>query len=717
MNSKVRLMKTMNALLLVLFPITTLWGQDQITFQDEFNYKDVYWSNSTWDDATYYRSIDQGRFNMEHRNPEGKYVTYKQVYIEKNKPFTLEADLYMSQGEPGAAVCFLLKDAKSAWYMFEIRPVERGIWCGIYHLDGSFETLNPNTDSDKVLRTNAVKGLKEVNNISIEWTLQEVTMFVNTREVVRIPIAKMGGSIPPLSYIGIHTAKNSQFWVDNIRIKQDITEIKLSDTKQQNFKKTLLPKEVNSETSERTPVISHDGKILYFIRNNHPKNTPAITMDDVWYSVITHDTLFGEAINVGKPINNNNHNAVIAVSADNTSLLLLGVYNVDGSFKKSGLSTSSLTANGWGAPTELVVEDYYNLGKYMEASMSNDGSVLILAIERKDAVGMNDLYVSFRKQNGTYSAPKNMGTQINTNQWEITPFLSADNMTLYFSSDGRNGFGSFDVYVTKRLDETWGNWSEPINLGASVNTTGYDAFFSISASGKYAYMVADYAGDKDIYRLQVPAKTKPEPVVLVNGYVKNGKNKSALESTILIKELETNKSITEFNSSAVDGSYTIVLAAGKKYSFFADKPGYYPVSENVDLIELSAFKEVKMDLYLFPIEKGQTIRLNNIFFDFNKSGLRTESYFELDKLVELMTKNNSMFIELGGHTDNVGDDAYNLQLSDSRIKSVKDYILSKGIQESRLIAKGYGETKPIDSNNTEEGRANNRRVEFTIIEK
>jgi outer membrane protein OmpA-like peptidoglycan-associated protein len=687
-----------------------LLAQSEISFLDEFNYKDIYWSNSTWDDAIYYRKIEGGKYNMEHRKSASQYVTYKNVYLEKDKPFLLQAKIMMTKGETGATISLKLGNKKGVFFLFDINPIEQK--AGVRYKIGKTQEL---LLIHSKLTPSSVNGLNKVNSITIHWTMNELIYSVNEQEIFRVPSSQIASYIPHFSSIGILSAKKSTFWLDDIIIKQTITEINTVKYREDTFKKELLPKQVNTNTSERTPVISHDGKTLYFIRKGHSKNRTSVTMDDVWTSEITEDSMFSEAQIIAPPINNKEHNAVVSVSADNTNLLLLGVYDNNGQFKKNGLSTSTLKKEGWGLPVELVVEDYYNKAQYMEASLSSDKSVLILGLQRDKTEGMNDLYVSFKQKNGQYSIPVNMGKQINTTDWEITPFLAADDKTLYFSSKGHKGFGNFDVFVSKRKDDTWTNWSKPVNLGSFVNTTGYDAFFSIAASGNYAYMVADYSGNNDIYRLKIPASNKPEPVAVLSGFVRNGKDSLALEAKISILELETNKAVAEFNSSAKDGSYTIILPFGKKYAFFANKERFYPLSENVDFAHLENYKEVKKDLYLFPVEQGQLIELNNVFFDPNKSTLIPTSFYELNKLVHLMNSTESIVIELRGHTDAVGKDDYNLTLSKNRATSVRAYLLSKGINENRITAKGYGETIPIYSNKTETGKSKNRRVEFFIL--
>ena len=273
--------------------------------------------------------------------------------------------------------------------------------------------------------------------------------------------------------------------------------------------------------------------------------------------------------------------------------------------------------------------------------------------------------------------------------------------------------------MTKRLDDTWTNWTVPQNIGKPINTPNWDAYYSIAASGEYAYFVSNEntKGGTDIFRIKLPKQIKPNPVVLVSGNVYNAKTKEPISASLLYETLPDNVNAGNALSSPDNGSYKIVLPYGKNYSFRAMANQFISVSENLNLDSIADYKEIKRDLYLVPIEVGQTIRLNNIFFDFGKAILRSESFPELDRVVKVLQENPTMEIEMSGHTDNVGSDVDNLSLSDNRAKSVKAYIVSKGIVESRIIAKGYGESKPMATNDTDEGKQLNRRVEFVILKK
>jgi outer membrane protein OmpA-like peptidoglycan-associated protein len=320
---------------------------------------------------------------------------------------------------------------------------------------------------------------------------------------------------------------------------------------------------------------------------------------------------------------------------------------------------------------------------------------------------------------GKWSKPMNLGNSLNSVGNEVSPFLASDGKTLYFSTNGYPGFGKNDIFVSRRLDDTWKNWSEPMNLGNKVNTNEWDAYFSTSAAGDYAYFVssANKATSEDIFRIKLPTSAKPTSVVLISGKVLNSKTGEPLGAKIIYEELPSGKEAGVARSNPSKGEYTIALPAGKKYGFSASAEGYIAINENIDLTQLTEFKEIKKDLKLVPIEKGEKVSINNIFFEFGKEGLLPESFPELNRLVKLMITNPNLKIRIEGHTDNIGNDKNNLLLSENRTLSVMNYLVENSIESNRLETKGYGKTKPKANNNTEEGRQQNRRVEIVILEK
>lgn len=500
--------------------------------------------------------------------------------------------------------------------------------------------------------------------------------------------------------------------VEELKITEHPFSINVVKEFDPNLKMVKLPETVSSPNIEETnPVISADGTILYFDRKDNPSNieTPK---DDIWYSIKDKNGKWTEAKNIGRPLNNRDNNFVISSSPDNNTLLLGNKYATDGvSSNGGGVSIAKKGRSGWEIPKDVVIEDFINTNNYVGYFLSNDNKNLLMTVERPGGLGQKDIYVSFVKDDGTFSKPKSLGNVVNTFDDEANPFLASDGKTLYFASKGHPGYGYFDLFVTKRLDDTWTNWSKPENLGKIINSSGYELSIFLSAKGDKAYV----GRERDIW--EIDNTVKQDPVALVKGKVYDSKTKKVMSAPIVYNALKTNKELGTAVSDPSTGSYSIVLPYGEKYSFMAEKEGYYAVTQNVDLSDLKEYKEIEVDLYLNPIEKGEIIRLNNIFFASGKYELLAESYGELDKLLQVLKSNSKMKIEISGHTDAVGADADNLTLSNNRANAVMNYLLGKGIAKDRLSAKGYGETKFIATNDTDEGKQLNRRVEFVILEK
>ncbi|MCB0428983.1 MAG: OmpA family protein, partial [Flavobacteriales bacterium] len=276
------------------------------------------------------------------------------------------------------------------------------------------------------------------------------------------------------------------------------------------------------------------------------------------------------------------------------------------------------------------------------------------------------------------------------------------------------GFGKFDIF--KSVFEN-GKWSEPSNLGNPINTDKDDLYFTIGGSGEVGYMASERGGNNlDLYSVEIPEDLRPTPTMVITGTVRNFKTQDPLGAWVLVEDLTTGELIATSKSNSKTGAYLVVLPVGKLYGVSATREGYFFYSDNFDLPEDAKYKEVKRDIDLKPIEKGTKVVMNNIFFETGKAELKPESYLELNKAIQLMKANPSMVVEVGGHTDNVGSDDANMKLSHDRAKSVMDYLTKSGIPAARLQAKGYGETQPIATNDTEEGRAANRRTEFVILE-
>jgi outer membrane protein OmpA-like peptidoglycan-associated protein len=493
-------------------------------------------------------------------------------------------------------------------------------------------------------------------------------------------------------------------------------KINVAEDIQKSIKKENLGKNVNSTGQELAPIISPDGKTLYFTRSNFPGNIGEAKRQDVWYSTLSANNSWNPAINIGPPVNNTGDNAITSIASDGKTIYLINVYNPDGSMV-NGLSRSFYTKNGWSFPKEYKINNHYNDHEHTELAVSPHGNVLILSVQRRDTEGNKDLYVSFIQKNDTWSEPVRMGNVINTAAYEGSPFLALDNKTLYFTSSGHSGFGEGDLFVTKRLDDTWVNWSKPQNLGPSVNTPQWDGYFNIPASGEYAYFSSseNSIGKEDIFRIRLTPEMKPEPVAIVTGSIFESLGNKPLRADIIADFKKNNEVFTRATFEPETGEYRMILPLKEIYRISAAQEGYFPATEEIDLTGETAFKNIRKNFHLQPIRAGQQIRLNNTMFAQSSADVVATSFPELDRVVSVLTSYPAMEILLEGHTDNQGDMQKNVKLSEDRVIQVKKYLTSKGIDPRRIQTKAWGPTKPIASNQTEQSRQKNRRVEFTIL--
>ena len=502
---------------------------------------------------------------------------------------------------------------------------------------------------------------------------------------------------------------------DYIKINRYTEPLNLIENPINGNKLENLGPNINSADEDKSPLITADGKHLYFNRKNDPENI-AEDYTDIWVSELdTVNNLWQKAKHLPPPLNNDGYNFVISITPDNNKVLVGNTYKSDGSKGTSGVSISYKKDGRWSLPKEQEVRGFINDDKYVNYFLTNDGTKLLSSIDDGETHGNKDIFISFLNGDSTWTKPMNLGPQVNSYMTDFSPFLAADGKTLFFSSYGHTGYGSSDIFMCTRKDDSWTNWTKPKNLGPEINTDEWDAYFVLASDGDYAYLVSSKEGfgETDIFRIKAPESIKPDPVLIVHGKVIDKKANEPINAYIEYENLKTGERVGIAHSDGWDG-FKIVLPAGSNYGFRAEVDGYIPISQNIDLSNLSAFSDTIINLFLVPVEKGQTIALNNIFFDEGKSDLRDESELELRRMIDILMTHNTYKFEIGGHTDNSAADAENKNLSAYRAKTVYTFLIKHGIPENRISFKGYGSKYPIDSNETPIGRQNNRRVEITI---
>jgi OmpA-OmpF porin, OOP family len=494
----------------------------------------------------------------------------------------------------------------------------------------------------------------------------------------------------------------------------------------------------NSSYDEQHPVLSPDGKTLYVTIGNHPQNIGGKKdPGDIWISRLTGDQ-WSAPVHGGTVINNRSYNAVAGISANNNRLFLHGHYDPSGATAKTqGISIATDTGNGWSRPVNVAIPYYMNKSAWLSGYISDDGKIFIFSAETYGSLGVEDLYISLN-ENGKWSEPKNLGAAVNTSFQELSPALSPDQKTLYFSSNGRKGKGGFDIYSATKLDDSWINWSEPVNMGDRINTTGRELYFRPNRLGFALFtstINSDGYGDLKVYQPDEPFLVKDPIVSLVkpvdsvvqivelprDTVTKIDNRVKVYGKVTNVKTGEPVTAVVSFNgpgmdeqtvTSSADG-FSILLSASADYSVSIEAKGFISTMEKLD-VHTYELKELEMNFGLQPLAIGTTVNLKNVLFAQAKTDILPESFPELDLVVHFLQANPNVRIELSGHTDNRGVHQDNIKLSQQRVNKVKEYLVSKGVEAKRISGKGYGGTKPIASNDTEESRRMNRRVEFTI---
>lgn len=497
---------------------------------------------------------------------------------------------------------------------------------------------------------------------------------------------------------------------------------------------------INSRLDEQNPVLSPDGKTLFFTISNNAQNVGGTKdLGDIWYSLLS-ETGWSTPVHGGKLINNGGHNTVAGFSSDGFQLFIMGHYATNGPPVSQGLSVSLRNGESWGAPQNIVIPYFKNKTPFQSGAVSADGRVLVFSAESYFTLGAEDIYVSVLS-NGKWSEPKNLGKVVNTKMQDVSPSLSADNKRLYFASNGHGGAGSFDIFYSERLDDTWLNWSKPTSVEGKVNTEGRELFYRVFPAGSFYTSTLNSDGYGDIRyaqpekrdsvialaSLQVQAEFKDTATVKMDEIVYDNSNGNVRMVNVAGKVLnaKTSEGVTaslHFISegktweaaSAGPGDYRTILPGVNEYHIRVEAPGYIGVLEKLDL-RTQVLAELEMSFKLQPIEVGATVNLKSVLFQQSTPILLADSYDELDMVADFMLTNPKIEIELGGHTDNRGYHQLNMKLSRERVDEVKKYLVSKGIESKRITGRGYGGTRPIADNDADETRALNRRVEFTIV--
>ena len=464
---------------------------------------------------------------------------------------------------------------------------------------------------------------------------------------------------------------------------------------------------VNFLNSQFFPVMTADDETLIFTGLTENK-------DENIY--ITHRIPGGWDVpeEISKTINTANNEGTCSISADGRTLVLTACNRPD-SYGGCDLYISKKQGNEWSAPQNLG-ETINSRSWESQPSLSADGRTLYFASDRRGGQGKLDIWYSVLKNKGIWSEPKNLGPGINTPDDDNAPFIHANGRTLFFASNGLPGMGGFDIFLSQKVDTTW---SAPRNIGYPINTQTDQVALYISANGKKAYYTDDNsektAGRSLLYTFDLPdtLQNLVTPTRYAKGNVVDKKTQKPLSCSIELYDLKVQQKVAEFSSDAQTGSFLAVLNKGSEYAFYVSKAGY--LFKSLTFSVADSVSSVNLEIPMEAIEKDRAEVLNNIFFNSGEFTLDDKSKVELDRMVDFLKNNKQIGIEISGHTDDVGTDQVNLELSKKRAQSVMDYLQKSGIEASRLTSKGYGETKPVAKNDSEENRQKNRRIEWRVL--
>ncbi|WP_291907680.1 OmpA family protein [Chitinophaga sp. CB10] len=470
------------------------------------------------------------------------------------------------------------------------------------------------------------------------------------------------------------------------------------------FQPQNLGDHINSRDMEYFPSLTIDGQTLVYTRRVNGRN-------EDFYISKKEGNGWGQSVDMGAPVNTSFNEGAQHISQDGNILLYTGCDFPEGK-GSCDLYISYKTPNGWTTPKNLGApvntRDWES-----QPSLTADNQTLYFA--RETPGNGADIFVSHLQANGRWSEPENLGPVINTKGKETTPFIHADGQTLYFASNGHPGYGGLDIYYSRKQPD--GSWSTPVNLGYPINTIDEEGSLIVDANGATAYYASDRADGKgtlDIYSFELYPEARPLQTLYVKGFVYDSTSHERLQAAVDVIDLQGSTPVARLTTDAA-GNFLAPLPVGRDYAFHVNKKGYLFYSDNFSLKEHNPGQPFEKNIPLQPIAVNASIVLHNIFFDSKQHELKPASQLELDKLVRLMNDNPGMKILIAGHTDNVGSDKDNQLLSENRAKSVVKYLVQHGVAAERLSSKGFGETQPVESNDTEAGRAANRRTVFTVL--
>lgn len=479
---------------------------------------------------------------------------------------------------------------------------------------------------------------------------------------------------------------------------------------------TALSDTINRFATQYFPVLTADQQQLIFTRR---LGFGAEHDEDLVVSVKDEKGRWTIPQSLSQNINSSLNEGTCTISADGRRLIFTSCVGRQ-SYGSCDLYESIKTGEEWSVPKNLG--PLVNSAEWeSQPSLSADGRTLYFVSDRKGGLGRRDIWVSELDDNGNWTRARNLGAPINTVADEVSPFIHVNNRTLYFASNGHAGFGGFDIFFSEK---TAAGWSVPVNLGKPLNN--HEDQFSLYVTpdglrGYYSHEETTPQGVRGrIYTFTLPEDKQVKYVSsYVFGTVTDKLTGRPLRARIELFDLNKNERISFVESDSVTGRYLMVLTRGSEYALYVNSEGYLFQSLNFNYAHLDSLgsipEPVEQNIILEPVRTGTVTILKNIFFDTDSYALKEKSITELQRVIRFLQDNPAVRIEISGHTDNTGLPSYNQKLSENRALAVSNYLISNGIDKSRISSRGYGHTRPVATNDTPEGRQQNRRIEFRVI--
>lgn len=481
------------------------------------------------------------------------------------------------------------------------------------------------------------------------------------------------------------------------------------------YQQRALSDTINCFALQYFPVLTADQQSLIYTRRLGNGNTDD---EDIVISQKNEQGAWGPPISISTEINSELNEGTSAISADGRKLIFTSCIGRDG-WGSCDLYESNKVGDRWSTPKNLG-PNVNSPDWESQPSLSADGRTLYFVSDRRGGQGRRDIWISTLDAKGIWSRARNLGKEVNTVYDEISPFIHVNNQTLYFATNGLTGYGGYDIFYQERGSD--GKWSKAVNIGGPINNHEDQFSLFITADGEKAYYSHESVDDKGhsrskLYEVRVPENQQPKKSSsYVRGLVRDKETKRALKASVELVDIDKDSIISFTQSDSISGEYLMVLTKGARYALYVNKEKYLFKSLNFDFqAETIQPRPVNIDIDLEKLKAGSVTVLNNIFFEFDKYELQPGSMAELDKVVRLLKENPNLRIEVGGHTDNVGSESYNVELSRKRAASVVTYLTDQKIPQKRVIFIGYGSSKPIAPNTSEMGQKLNRRIEFRVL--